>query len=439
MKMKLLRYLSVFALVTFLISCEDDEKLTDDFPPEDAKYYTFKPLQLTETVDLNGNTFFSAATLVVDADISSEAEEGFSKQVVIQIVSVIEGEEKEITRGGAFALSGNGSDDVKTFNLNFDNIVERKGEINLGANILEAGTGRKIKGAGILINVETLQEDQSIPYKVRFIDWSDSIDRNGDGFFTVRDVRFIVATEGNVSKTLNGNVKLINDFNSDTTVIFQTGDFLVQREGFSNVELSFTVNNDNSLGRAGYEILMEFAEAGAPGVIVFEALYKAADLVRIGFEPVVADNREYSLSGTPNVSLLNLDTILGYYDSVIIDLSIMANADLTYFDLDNTQNEFDLRSPYVRIQYWRINDPTFVDYLNLTDSNLIADPVNPQSFSFVVSELVPKKDSATYEFKIQIMEDSRNYFNSTEDVAVVEYTKDDFPALGNVKMDPKGQ
>jgi hypothetical protein len=437
MKKNLLRYLSVFALLTVLVACEDDEdKIIDNLPPEDAVLYSFKPLQISQVTDVNGNTFIASGTLSVDADISSEAAEGFSSQVVIQIVKIENGEEIEITKGAAFTLSGNGTGDVKTFNLNFDNIIEDKGEVNIAANLLEASTNRKIKGEGILISAETSADDVLIPYKIKLIDWSTDIDNNGDGFFSRRDVTFIVATEGNTETTLTGDVFLINDTSKDTVLIFQTGQFLVKREGFSTVENSFSLNMNNTLIRSGYEILMEFQEVGNDAGVIYSEIFKAADLVRIGFEPTIYDDRVYESNGAPVVSLNNVDTS-GFYDSVFISFQMIANADLDYFDLDSTGQPFDLRAPYVRLKYFRQDDPDFPTFLTLADSSLSSDPVNAQQVGFLVSDLIIIKAAHTYDFEIQIMEPSNNYFNSTEDVPVITYTKADFPSLGDIKIDPK--
>lgn len=435
MKMNLLRYLSVITLGLLLIACEEDDTITDNLPPEDGINFTFKTLQLNQTTDQNGNTFFANGTLVVDADISSSAPEGYSKQVLIQIVKWEDGEEIEITKGAEFNLTGNGAGDAKTFNLNFNNIVDEQTELNLGANLLEAGTLRKIKGQGLLVNVETESEDAQVPYKIKSINWSSTVDNNGDGFFANRTVAFTVATEGSVEKNLTGDVYLINDSNGDTTNIFQTGQFTVRREGFSTNELNFAINNGNTLNRAGYEILMKFSELASPGVIAYEELFKAADFVRIGFEPTLYDDREYSVPSAPNFSLNNLDTATGYYDSVHVNFSISANNDLEYREFDNPNNDFALRAPYARILYFRPFDPEFTTFIKLADSILLDDPFTPQPIGFFVSDLLPG-DSATYDFKIQIMEPSNNFFNSTEDVPVAEYTKADYAELGGIKIDP---
>ncbi len=436
MKMNLLRYLSVITLGLLLFACEEDDKITDDLPPEDAVNFTFKPLQINQTVDQNGNTYFASATLVVDADVSSDAPDGYSKQVLIQVVKWEDGEEIEITKGAQFNLSGNGAGDSKSFNLNFDNIVDQQTELNLAANILEAGSLRKIKGQGIFVNVETESEDNTVPYKIKSIIWDTAVDNNKDGFFASRSVDFIVATEGAVEKNLTGVIRLINDSNQDTSLVADIAQFLVKREGFSTNEISFSINQALIPNRAGYEVLMQFSEVGNPGEVAFEQLYKAADLVRIGFEPTLSDDRIYSLPSDPVVSLNNLDTGTGYYDSVFVTFSVVANSDLVYSDFDLGTNDFDLRAPYARIEYFKPYDPTYVSYLTLADSMLVDDPVNAQPIGFFVSDLVPAGDTATYEFKIQIVEPAENFFNSIEDVVVREYSKDDFAVLGDVKIDP---
>lgn len=434
--MKLLRYLSVITLGLFLFACEEDDKITDELPPEDAVNFTFKPLQINQTVDQNGNTYYASATLVVDADVSSSAPDGYSKQVLIQVVKWEDGEEIEITKGAQFNLSGNGAGDAKSFNLNFDNIVSEQTELNLAANILEAGSLRKIKGQGIFVNVETESEDNTVPYKIKRIEWDTALDKNKDGFFANRSVSFTVATEGAVEKNLTGVIKLINDSNLDTALIVNVPQFSVKREGFSTNDISFSIDQSIIPSRSGYEVLMQFSEVANPGEIAYEQLFKAADFVRIGFEPTVYDDRVYSLPNDPVVSLNNIDTATGYYDSVFVTFSIEANADLEYREFDGIGDDFDLRAPYARIAYFKPYDPTYVSYLNLADSMLTDDPVVAQPFGFLVSDLVPPGDTATYEFKIQIIEPAENFFNSVEDVVVREYSKDDYAILGDVKIDP---
>lgn len=435
MKKILLRYLSVISLGLLLFACEDDDKLTDDFPPEDGVNFSFKPLQFSEVTDLNGDTYISSGTLSVDADISSSAPEGFSKEVLIQIVRWEDGEETEITKGAPFNLSGNGSGDAKTFTLNFDDIVNNQFELNIGANLLEAGSMRKLKGEGILVNVETDDEDAQIAYKIKTITWDTAIDKNNDGFFAQRNVSFIVATEGDVESTLTGNVSLINDSDPEDTVsIFQPSEFLVKREGFSTEVLSFSVNDADTLVRSAYEIFMQFTEVADPDNIAFEQLYKAADFVRIGFEPAVYDDREYSIPNQPGFTWVNQDP-QGFFDTLHVNFDVAANVDLEYVDLDNTGEEFGVEIPYVRLLYKDINDPDFTEFQRLGDTTLSADPFVPQTVGFYISELLPG-GAATYDFEIHIMEPSSNYFNSTDDVPVAIYTKEEFPFLGGIKVDP---
>lgn len=429
MKMKLLRYLSVFALISVIVACEDDDKITDNLPPEDANLYSFKALTITNAVDENGNTFITAGNLNVDADISDEAPDGFSKQVLIQVVKIVDGVETEINKSPAFTLSGNGAGDVQTFNLNLDDFIDQRSEINVAANIIEAGTNRKIKGAGLLVKAETTEEDNQLDYKIKTITWSDSIDRNGDGFFARRDVKFTVAVEGKVTEIIRGDVKLINDKTKDTTLLLDIPQFEVRREGFSTNEISFVANQNGNWERAGYEFLMEFFDVNT-GEKVFEQFYKAADLVRIGYEPTQYDNRQYFVQNPPVVNGFNQDT-LGYFDSLNMSVDIKANNDLDY---GNGLN-FELEFPKIKILYEKPFDPNVTEPVNLEITQLTADPFNAQSVSFDISEILPG-DSATYDFIIQILEPSDNFFNSTDDVVVAEYDKDDYAVLGGVKINP---
>jgi hypothetical protein len=429
MKMKLLRYLSVFALFSVIVACEDDDKITDNLPPEDANLYSFKPLTITNAIDENGNTFITSGTLNVDADISDEAPEGFSKQVLIQVIKIVDGVETEITRGAAYNLTGNGAGDVQTFNLNLDDFIDQRSEVNIAANILEAGTGRKIKGTGLLVKAETTEEDNQLDYKIKTIIWSDSIDRNGDGFFARRDVRFTVAVEGNVTEIIRGDVKLINDKTKDTTLILDIPQFEVKREGFSTNEISFVANQNGDWERAGYEFLFEFFDINS-GEKVFEEFYKAADLVRIGFEPTAYDNRQYFLENAPTVNGFNQDS-LGYFDSLEMSVDIKANNDLDY----GNGLDFELEFPKVKVLYLRPFDPDVTEPVNIQITQLTADPFNTQVLNFDISELLPG-DSATYDFIIQILEPADNTFKSTDDFVVAEYDKDDYPALGGVKINP---
>lgn len=426
--MKLLRHLSILSIIALLFSCGDDDEITDQLPPEDAFLYSFKQLVITDVQDVNGNTYISSGTLTVDPDISSEAAEGFSSQVIMQIVSIVDGEETEIDRSGAFNLSGSGTGDVQSFNLDFNEIVDAQSEVNIAANLLEAASGRKLKGEGILVNAEPSNEDAQISYKVKFIDWGTTVDNSNDGYFANRTVHFTVSTEGNVEKTLNGNIFLINDLTADTSLIMNTGDVEVKREGFSVDTIEFSVNLEDTLVRAGYEVLLRFTEAGGEE-IVFEEIFKAANQVRIGFEPMEYDNREYTLRDEPTITFIDIDS-LGYIDSVFMRFNVDANNDLEY----GNSIDFELELPFIRVQYFSIYDSDFTEYVTLGTYEIPVDPFEQPSVYVSISEDLPGGDTATYDLRVQIVEPGQNFFNDTEDQVVAEYDKDEYPALGAVKF-----
>lgn len=430
MKMTLRSYLSIFFVLAIFVACEEDDTIEETLPPEDAFLYSFKDITTSNEVDVNGNEFLSSVTITVDPDISEAAPEGFSSQVVIQITRIDENGETEIRRGPAFSLSGNGAGDAQPFDLDFDEIIDEKTEVNITANLLESGTDRKLGGAGILINAEPDLNDNTIDYKVKSIVWSDTIDRNGDGYFASRGFTFTIATEGNISKNLEGTVSIISPTTGDTSLLANVGPIEVKREGFSENSTDILINTDDALTRGAYEILMRFTEVGGTE-LVFEQLYKAADLVRIGFEPDVYDRREYSLVKAPTLGFSSFDAN-GYIEDPSFSFEVQANVDLEY-----GSGDFELELPLIEISYNRpfSNNYDPDEYIELETYQLTADPFNIQSVMADITDALPG-DSATYYFKFTILEPSDNSFSSTDDLIIAEYDTAFDASLGGIRINP---